>query len=352
MGYFAYNGSRKQLQKETHYMKTNTIACIANKAGVSIATVSRALSGSNKVANETKQRIMQIADEMGYEGAVQKARTGSPASSGNTILVMVRAFSDPFFSAVINGIQNALQVRGYSALVVQTYSDPALVKENLERLARHQVAGVIACDYTPANASIYHQYPRSKIIFCCEYNETLGFSYVAINDKSAARKAVNYLLSSGHKRIAFMSNQGLIGSARMRESAYLQTMEQIDDRALKELKVSVADLDFDLAFTSAERLLTSANPPDAIFCVSDIMAAAVIKCAQQHNIRIPQDLAIIGFDDIDLAMMVTPALTTMRQPRFLMGELSGKLMVSQLSSREYIQTKQMLEAELVIRETT
>lgn len=72
MGYFAYNGSRKQLQKETHYMKTNTIACIANKAGVSIATVSRALSGSNKVANETKQRIMQIADEMGYEGAVQK----------------------------------------------------------------------------------------------------------------------------------------------------------------------------------------------------------------------------------------------------------------------------------------
>ena len=323
-----------------------TLQQIADAANVSIATVSRVLNNKDKVNPRTRDRILRTMEELNFQ-----PRSSSMVSdtTSRIILLCVPEFNNPFNAPVIEGIQSSARTHGYDVLILQSRDYYTDTSDYTNILRSAPIAGIIILASVPNAELLSNLLPRFPVVMCSEHVEGNCTPFVSIDNRAAARKAVNYLISIGCRRIGLVNSNLSFHYAREREQGYLEALEASNLTVNPSWIAHISTVDYSLAISNALYILGQPNRPDAIFAVSDLYAISVIKAASKLGIRVPEDLSVIGFDNIDLATMATPAITTIDQPAFQIGFQSCELLMEKIENPAIEEKHILLETELVVR---
>ena len=310
-----------------------TIERVAQRAGVSVATVSRTLNNSPAVKPATAQRVRQAIEALGY--VPNQSARNLRRNESQVILALAPNFSNPYYSRILTGIGDRAWELEYSVLVCNTLGHANSERRFLKMMESHQADGAIllGCHWDYSWLARFAQ--RSHIVQCCEYVPDLACPSVSIDNYAATREMVAYLQGLGHRRIAMIGADNQYISTRLRRQGYLDAMEE-RGLAVREDWYRLADADYSFASgQAAARALLAVTPrPTAIFCVSDILALSVIAAAQELGLSVPGELTVTGFDDLDYTTMMHPHLTTVAQPCHEMGRQSVDLLLDGLLDRE------------------
>lgn len=329
-----------------------TILDIAKLANVSTATVSRVLSGKDKVSEDTKRHVMNIVHQYGYD---VKKRSLLSDQESKTVLVCVTELKNPFNVPIFDGIQNSAKKHGYDVLILQTKDMYTKFTDYESVLMSQKFAGVIFVSTlsTKEFIEITNQlHYRCPIVCCSEYLEDCDVSYVGINDIEAMQKATSYLLSVGRQDIMFINSKPVHNYARKRERGFRQAMSDAGVIVNENMVVRLSSVTHSLAYSAALNFLSQEERPNAILCVSDVYAIAALKACQKLGLRVPEDCAIVGFDGIELTTMVSPSLTTIEQPSYQLGYQSFELLIEKIQYPSTPTKKIILETEFIVRGST
>lgn len=330
----------------------SSIDDVAKRAGVSTATVSRALSRPDVVSPATRRRILQVVEHLGYapNSAARHLRT---LRSGK-LLVTVPDISNPFFSLILQGIEDAAQREGYAVLLGDTQHDQKREEGYALMLMRKEADGLIFLGHRlpkPAADLVRTLAPRqAPVVNGCEFSPRLGVPSVHIDNATAAAEAMDHLYRLGHRRIGIVTgplisplSRDRLAGARARAKA---------EGAQRDFIVVHGDFSIESGATAAERLLDRRAPPTAVFCFNDEMAMGVIEVARRRRVPVPRALSVVGFDDIRYARHLDPPLTTIAQPMREIGEGTVRLLLDILSGRPSVAASVTLPHALIIRAST
>jgi LacI family repressor for deo operon, udp, cdd, tsx, nupC, and nupG len=325
---------------------------VAKRAGVSTATVSRVLSRPEVVAESTRRRVLQAVERLGFTpNAVSKslrtARTGK-------LIVTVPDIANPFFSLILQGIEDAAQREDYSVLVGDTQHEDEREEKYAEMLKRKEADGLIFLGHRlpKAAASLMKAVaPKcAPVVNGCEFSPALGIPSVHIDNAKAAGEAMAHLYSLGHRRIGIVT--GPLVSPLSRDRLEGATARAKKQRAERDFIMINGDFSIESGALAASRLLGRSERPTAIFCFNDEMAIGVYQTAHRMGVRIPDDLSVIGFDDIRYAACLVPPLTTVAQPMRQIGEGTVRLLMEILKDPSAAPKPVTLPHILTIRSST
>jgi len=329
--------------------KKITIADVAQEAGVSMMTVSRVINHKDGVSEETARRIWGIIDQLGYRPS--GLARGLASSKSQTLGLVVPDIGNPFFSDIARGLEHGAYAHGYSVFLCNTDEDPEREKAVLQSLDEKRVDGLVLCSSRLTDVELSENLARfpATVLINRDLPEKLSWS-VRVDDETGAKIAVDHLLESGHQAIGFLAGPQISASGSKRLVGY-QT-------ALKNNRVTVNPdwvrhclPNAESAQATATDLLWDYPELTALFCYNDLVAVGALKAAAAIKRVIPQDLAIIGFDDIPLADLVTPALTTCRVPRYQMGQQALDLLLHQVENRVEDNRNILIQPKLIIRQS-
>lgn len=291
---------------------------IAERAGVAPSTVSRALRGHSRISKETRARIKQLADEMGF---VPNSIAQSLVSQRTqTVGVITSNLADPWVGAVLQGIEDAAHEAGYTLILTTTKDRRFRENAVVEDLRRRQVDGIIVVlvyegieEFDPGST------PTVLINKGVRLAPDHRWRLVAVDDKKSAGLAVDHLLELGHRRIVYIGSARRPSSTRHRQEGYVAA-----------LRAAGVPVEHDLIFYPAPQADLSAGSSSladilksgatAVFCYNDMTAIGLLAECRRRGVQVPHDLSVVGFDDLETACLVTPALTTVAQPRRALGE--------------------------------
>ncbi len=326
-----------------------TIIDVAAVAGVSTATVSRVLSQPERVAESTRLRVLEVVQSLGYTPNVA-ARTLRTLRAAK-ILLTVPDISNPFFASVIRGAEEAARDAGYAVVVGDTRHDPQVEDQYAEMLSRREVDGLIFLGHRlPENLSplLSRRGVAAPVVNGCEYSPDLGVPSVHIDNAAASREAVEHLIALGHRDIGIITGPLISPISHDRLSGVMLAAGRhgLTDR----LQVRNGDYSAKLAFELTGELLK--QNITAIFCFSDEMAMGAISAIGAAGLTCPGHISVIGFDDLPTARFFQPALTTIAQPKGLIGRRTVELLVDILRDQESPIRQITLPHELVVRDST
>lgn len=325
---------------------------VAKSAGVSVATVSRVLNGVGSVLPETETRVREAVERLEYEPNLSARNLRKNES--RIILILAPNFSNPYYSNVLSGICDVSRNLGYSTLIYNTYDSDALDESLVAGLfQKNRADGMItlACNHDDRWLKKYAGiYP---LVQCSEYVEGEEIPHISVDNRAAARESVRYLASLGHKRIGIITSANRYLSSVDRLRGYEDALAEAG-LAPDESLVACASADYSFASgkQAARSLLSLADPPTAIFCVSDILAFGVIAAAGKMGLQVPWDLSVAGFDDVDYTTMFHPYLTTVAVPCYELGRRSMLLLYDHIRQKRGAETAVYLPHQFILRETT
>jgi LacI family repressor for deo operon, udp, cdd, tsx, nupC, and nupG len=310
------------------------------------------LSRPEVVAPGTRRKVMRAVELLGYvpNSAAKNLRT---LRSGK-LLVTVPDISNPFFSLILQGIEDTAQREGYSVLVGDTQHDVKREERYAQMLKRKEADGLIFLGHRlPKEAAtlVRAMAPRcAPVVNGCEFSPRLCVPSVHIDNAKAAYEAMDHLYRLGHTRIGVITGPLVSPLSRDRlRGAMARAKKQKAERACT---VMHGDFSIESGTVAAERLLGTPEPPTAIFCFNDEMAMGVIQTAKRRALRVPDDLSVVGFDDIRFARCVDPPLTTIAQPMRAIGEGTVRLLLEILIGRATPPQSVTLPHTLIIRSST
>ena len=305
----------------------STIYDVAKRAGVSTATVSRVLSQPALVSPDTRHKVMRAVEFLDYapNSAAKNLRT---LRTGN-LLVTVPDISNPFFALILQGIEDAAQREGYAVLLGDTQHDEEREERYALMLKRKEADGLIVLGHRlpkEATALVRAMAPRcAPVVNGCEFTPKLGIPSVHIDNAKAAAEAMDYLYRLGHRHIGIIT--GPLVSPLSRDRLRGATARAKQQKAERDFIVTSGDFSIESGAVGAERLLGRKVRPTAIFCFNDEMAMGVIETARRQQRRVPDDVSVVGFDDIRYARHLNPPLTTVAQPMRQIGEGTVRLLL-------------------------
>ena len=327
---------------------------VAEIAGVSIATVSRCVNSPEKVTERTRLRVEDAIRQTGYSPntLARNFRRGRT----NLVMVVLPTVGDPFFAAIMRGIRTAARTRGYSIVIEETQLNTMTADEIGAMLVSKQTDGIILlASMSPFGTEILSAQSRRRlpIVIGCEKisPELADLPSVHIDNVAAAQDATGYLVSQGHERIAMIYGLETSLLTRDREVGYRNAMRQagltIDDSWVVEGRLSIAG-----ARKATRELLNQENHPTAIFCANDEMAIGCLHEVKAAGLTVPDDVSIMGFDDIRYAEVTDPPLTTISQPGEEIGERVMYRLCREIDSEGDVGRKpEIVPHKLVIRQS-
>lgn len=326
-----------------------TMKDVAAYVGVSTATVSRALMKPEKVASMTRQKVEQAALALGYplQTFVRHGKRGA----SRTILVIVPDICAPFFNEIIKGIEYTAAQQGYFVLL----SDCAHQTQQqhlLELIAARQVEGILLLgSQIPFRVDQEGQRNLPPLVMVNEFAPALNIPTVHIDNLTAAFEAVFFLHSLGHRRIACITGPSHVLPCQYRLKGYIQALRRAGLEENLHYIVN-GDFSYESGVSALNLLMSQPIPPTAIFCHNDTMAIGALSQAKRLGLRVPQDLSLIGFDNIAQTAYTDPPLTTVAQPRFELGSEAMLLLLDKLNNHNTISGSRLLNSEFLIRSTT
>jgi len=322
-----------------------TIHDVARAAGVSVATVSKAINGRDGVAPTTLAHVQEVVERLGYESSL--VATSMRRRRTDVIGVLVAEF-EPFAVQLLQGVSTALQGTRFDVLAyagtVSAGDHRGWERRSLSRLGGTLIDGAILVTptTTPAEGAV-------PIVAIDPHEGSEGPASVSVLNVDGARAATAHLVTLGHRRIAHLRGRTDLESAHQREDGYRRALE---DAGIPFDPALVADGGYRAAASTAgaHALLDLAAPPTAVFAANDLSAIEMIRVAVERGLRVPDDLSVVGFDDVPEAAAHTPQLTTVRQPLTEMGAAAVNLLLAMLDGapREHVR----MPAELIVRNST
>lgn len=327
-----------------------TLRQIAREAGVSVATVSRALRRPGTVSDETRQRILTLVARHSY---VPDARAASFSSRRTGLIgLIVPTISNSIYAAFTEAVQNRLQVAGRKLLIANTNYSAEIESQIVHKLVESRVEGVILTGYR-RDPALYQLLRHYRIPFVVTWSTSPDAAVPAISfdNRAASKAATTALISLGHRRIGLICGVSAVNDrASQRISGYRAALAESGlafDPAL------IAERPFDAAegAAAAEAIMRLAHPPTALFCANDIQALGALFACQRLGISVPADLSIMGFDDLPMIRVAHPPLSTVHVPAHEMGEAAADALVRAVETGRPIRSRS-LDATIVLREST
>ena len=327
-----------------------TMKDVALKAKVSTATVSRALMNPDKVSQATRNRVEKAAREVGY--LPQPMGRNVKRNESRTILVIVPDICDPFFSEIIRGIEVTAANHGYLVLIGDCAHQNQQEKTFIDLIITKQIDGMLLLgSRLPFDASIEEQRNLPPMVMANEFAPELELPTVHIDNLIAAFDAVNYLYEQGHKRIGCIAGPEEMPLCHYRLQGYVQALRRCGIMVDPQY-IARGDFTFEAGSKAMQQLLDLPQPPTAVFCHSDVMALGALSQAKRQGLKVPEDLSIIGFDNIDLTQFCDPPLTTIAQPRYEIGREAMLLLLDQMQGQHVGSGSRLMDCELIIRGST
>lgn len=328
---------------------TVTLAEIAEAAGVSVSTVSRALTnGSYPLKDETRQRIIKLAEEMEYKPNLVARSLKSNRS--HNVGVIVDRMQSPFAAATVQGIQDVMRKEGYSISIVYSNRDQDLVIEAIKSFYSRRVDGIVILNswLHTFNDPILALQDRPFVFVNRLFSDAIC-NCVAPGDRQGGQIATQHLVKLGHRRIAHIKGMEDWLEAQNRLAGYCDVLTE-NGVPVDETIIKPGDWGVDSGYASTMELMALDDRPTAIFAGNDMMALGAIYAVQACGLRVPEDVAIVGYDDRDFAGWVRPALTTIRMPSYEMGQAAARSLLKQFVGETLEDTSQ-IPGKLIIRQS-
>lgn len=327
-----------------------TIADVAREAGVSVATVSRVLNRNGPVSPAALEKVNRAITKLNYQPNVWGRRLRRKES--RILLIFVPAISNPFYSSIVAGIEDEARRSRYGTMLCITNGDKAREREFIELLFDGQADGAVMLCVDKSDKHIKEIAKKVHIVQCCEYCQDTEISHVSVDNFAASGQVVRYLHSLGHRKIGFVGSVNQFISSEDRLKGYESELEKLGLSINKEyMAYADRDYSFQSGIAAARQILDRHDRPTALFCISDVLAMGAIRAAGGLGIRVPQELSVVGFDDVEYAIMMNPMLTTVSQPLYPLGKTSARILIDQIESGGG-KGEIFLEHKLVIRDST
>jgi len=331
-----------------------TIIDIAKQLNISPSTVSRALRNHPDINPDTKSKILSVADELRYNP--NRLAQSLKSKITKTIGIIVPEIKHEFFSSVISGIEHMGYSSGYSILLTQSNEDYQREIMNTKTLLSHRVDGIlVSVSENTVDVDHFKSVMKNKVplVFFDRVSADLQCATVECDDYHGAFTAVEHLIQRGYKRIAHVAGyeHTSIGKSRLR--GYRDALSK-HGIPFDPQWVRYGGLNEEDGIKAFESLFGEGKIPDAFFAVNDPVAVGLFMKIKEKGLKIPDDIALVGFSDNSISSLLDPPLTTVRQPAYKMGEMASRVLIDQLESTiEFENTKHLLlETELIIRKST
>lgn len=335
-------------------MAPATIKDLAKELNLSASTVSRALRDHPDISPLTKKRVISLANKLDYhpDSIAQSLQT----QKTKTIGVIVPEIKQPFFASVINGIEELAYSAGYTIIVCQsneTYDREVLYTRTL---VSHRVAGLlVSLSQTTQNLDHFKALQRRgvPIVFFDRVNDDIEASKVVVDDYNGAFAAADHLIKSGYKRIAHLAGPKNLSISKYRLKGYKDALK-LGNRPYNEELVVYGGLDDTDGVVGFLKLLSLEILPDAVFAVNDPVATGAFLTIKEHGLKIPDDIALVGFSNTNVSSLLDPPLTTVEQPTYEIGKTAVQLLLAQINNSEenFVPQFEVLKTHLIIRGST
>lgn len=332
--------------------KQVTLLELAKRLNLSPSTVSRALNDRHRISENTRSRVKALAEELEYQPnpSAKSLRESKTYSLG----VLVPEIAHNFFATTISGIEKAALAAGYNIMICQSHESYEREKAISYALLSSRVDGLLVCpsgetqDFKHFATFLRKDIP---VVFFDRISMSFQGSKVVVNDFEGALSAVEYLIKTGCRRIAHLAGPAPLSNSTERLNGYMAALDKYDipddDTLIRHCEMSREH-----TMKITEELLTMPNRPDGIFTFNDNIAYDVIRVIKKMGLKIPDDISVVGFSDQPLSEMIEPALTTVAQPAFHIGEVAVKLMFEQLNGEDVPFRTEVLATQLIVRDST
>lgn len=332
---------------------------IARLAGVSVSTVSRVLSGKSKKKNHKTEKILEIAEKLGYKKNLlaRSIRTGK----SYTIGVIISDISYSFYPEIVKGIEEVLTEKGYGMILKNTFEDPEKEKRAIHNLVERQVEGIII---SPILEDVNEEYfwelreKKKPFVVIDRFYPYIICDFVGVDDRQGGYIAVKHLIELGHENIGMVTGPLNTFTGKERFEGYKDALLEYGIKFKKEYVVEGIYGSYEevikVGREKTEELLKRVPEITGIFYGTDTLAVGGMRYLKEKGIKIPDDISIVGFADLIEAELTDPPLTTIRQPKYLMGKKAGELILKKIENNDGNEKKQkiILKTELVVRRTT
>jgi DNA-binding LacI/PurR family transcriptional regulator len=337
----------------------STILDVARLAGVSKTTVSRVITNQGAIRDDTRQKILEAMKLLDYTPSIhaQGIRTGK----SKTIAVFIPDHSNTFYNAMFRGIEDIAIERGYLVMTCNTNSDPRRELGYAQMLLKHNIDGFIYNTYNRNQTSLDYFFALAQkmpVVFMDDVvPKRSNLSYVIVDGKSSTMNAVKYLYQLGCRSIAYIRMPPNISVVGSRYEGYVQGLEEcglpLNNLLVYNCEKNESYLShIQVGVSGAEKFMSAEAPPDAILSANDTMAIGAITYLVRNGWRIPQDVRVIGYDNIEMSSIIQPNLTTIAQPATEMGRRAAKILIDTLERIPVEANQLVLESQLLVREST
>ncbi|MBM7603800.1 LacI family repressor for deo operon, udp, cdd, tsx, nupC, and nupG [Metabacillus crassostreae] len=321
---------------------------VAKLSNVSVATVSRVLHNPETVKEATRNKVLSVIDELNYKPNMLARQFRR--NETNIILVVVPSITNTVFSGIIEGIEYEAANHGYRVLLGNTNRKVENEYNLVDLLKKRQTDGMILLsERMDPNyiKSLSEEYP---LVLATAYIEGLKVPSVSIDNVSSSREAVEHLIRLGHREIAHITGPLQFAISKGRYNGYRQALMQ-NNIEVRNMLVQEGDFTFESGYNQMMKLLAIEKAPTAIFAANDEMAMGAVKAAKELRFDVPRDIAVVGFDNITFSSKFDPAITTVAQPLFEMGQKSMKLLLQQIQGKPMLKSQYILDCDLIVRDS-
>jgi LacI family transcriptional regulator len=318
---------------------------VAREAGVSLMTVSRVVNNKGEISPATRQRVLDVIERLGYRPSA--IARGLATKRTGTLGLVVPDIANPFYGDLVWAVEQTAYAEGYSVFVCNSSEDPQREADVIEVLEEKRVDGLVVCGSRLDEEALRQALERHRAVVMVN-RRWAGYATVRVDDVAGGRLATEHLLSTGHRAVGFLAGPAASESGRQRLRAYAAALEGAGVTS-KPGWVRHCSPDVAGGVEAGYELLTAHPEVTALFCFNDLVAVGALQARLRLARPVPGGLAVVGYDDIPLAALVTPALTTCRVPRVELGVQAVRLLRQQLAGGGGESEDVVLEPELVVR---
>lgn len=330
--------------------KRATIKDVAAASGLALSTVSNALTNRRYVSEETRQKVLQAATKVGYRASkiARSLRTHRTYSIG----ILVGDIANPFFPELVRGVEDVASAEGYNLILCNTDYREDKQKAYIEILRDQQVDGIVIASQIQKSDDILNMIKEGMpLVMINQRYPGTDTDYVGVDNISGMKETCDYLWGLGHRRIGFIQGRKGSTAAQDRYDGFVEAMKSLAGGHDEKL-VQSGDWSYASGAKAARRMLAMVERPTAIIGGNDLMALGAIEAIQEFGLRIPQDISVVGIDDIFVSAMPWASLTTLRHPKWTVGATAAKVLIVRINNAEAPISRIIIPTELVVRATS
>ena len=322
---------------------------VAKAAGVSIATVSRVLNNPETVNADTQQRVQQAIKSLNFRPSRVAQRLRSKGGNSKIIGLVLPDIQNPFYVEVIRGIEEVMYEHGYAAIMCNFAQDEKRERLYLDILKSESIDGMIVAPVHGRDQKVAHLVQSGLPIVCIDRGLTgVEADVVLVDNQQGAYDAVSHLIKLGHRRIAYISGLPQIPTSKARLAGYEMAFRE-QGLVVDEELIKYGDSKHESGMKLTEELLALPTPPTALFTGNNLITLGALETIHRQGLKIPEEIALVGFDDMYWSISLNPPLTAVRQPGFEMGKRAAELLFQRIKDPSRPTAKVVFDAKLQIR---